>query len=61
MSNYFSENLCEEEESVCLIDDNVWIGLSAFLEGCMKEMREGVRWYFFSVGEPGLKYGVDGE
>ena len=61
MGHDFSENLCEEEENVCLIDDHVLICLGAFLEGCVKEMREGVRWHFLGIGEYGLQYGVDGE
>ena len=61
MSDYFSENLREEEKDVCLIDDHVWIGLGAFFKGCVKEMCERVRWHFFCVDESCLEYGVDSE
>ena len=54
MSHDFSQNLCEEEENVCLIDDHVLICLRTLLEGCVKEINEGVRWHFFGVDEYGL-------
>ena len=50
MGHDFSENLCEEEENVCLIDDHVLICLGAFLKGCVKEILEGIRWHFLGVG-----------
>ena len=54
MRHEFSEDLCEEEENVYFMKDNVLVCFGALLERCVKKLFEGVGWHGIGVSEFGL-------
>ena len=54
MRHDFSEDLCEEEEDVYFMKDNVLVCFGALLERCVKKLFEGVGWHGIGVSESGL-------
>ena len=50
----FSADLCEEEENVYFVKDDVLVCFGALLERCVKKLFKGVGWHGIGVGEFGL-------